>query len=88
MSVEGTCLNVCGGDIRMSWRGCACLSVEGTCLYVRGGVPVGVVEQHAVGPGEVDAEAADACGEEEAEDALVPVELVHQPLRLTTPRLS
>ena len=88
MSVEGT--YVCrGGDVSVRrWRGRACMSVEGTCLYVCGGVPVGVVEQHAVGPGEVDAEAADACGEEEAEDALVPVELVHQPLRLTTPRLS
>ena len=41
MSVEGTCLHVCGGDVsECLWRGHTYV-VEGTCLYVGGGdVPV------------------------------------------------
>ena len=47
-----------------------------TRLDVRGGVPVGVKEQDAVSAREVDADAADARGEEEEEDGGVAIEVV------------
>lgn len=47
-------------------------------LLVDDGVPVGVEEHDAVGAGEVQAEAADARGEQRAVDARILVELVHQ----------
>ena len=50
-------------------------------LGVHGGVPVAVVEHHGVGARQVDSHAAAARGQDEAEDAAVVVEALHQGLR-------
>lgn len=50
-------------------------------LGVHGGVPVAVVEDDGVGTRQVDADAAAAGREDEAEDALVGVETLHQGLQ-------
>lgn len=50
-------------------------------LGVHGGVPVTVVEHHCVGAREVHPHAAATRGQDEAEDAAVRVEAIHQGLR-------
>eukprot|EP00964_Phaeocystis_antarctica_P141177 scaffold106158_cov45-Phaeocystis_antarctica.AAC.2 len=47
-------------------------------LAIVGGVPVGIDEEHAVGAGEVDAEAAGACRQQEAKDRRVLVEVIDE----------
>lgn len=51
-------------------------------LRVHRGIPVAVVEYHSVGTGQVDANASRTSGEDEAEDALIHVESLHQCLTL------
>lgn len=51
-------------------------------LGVHGGIPVAVVEDHGVCAGQVDAHASTASGQDEAEDASVCVESLHEGLSL------
>ena len=54
-------------------------------LRVHGRVPVRVVEDDGVGPGQVDADAAGPRGQDEAEVARGGVEALHQNLTLLHP---
>lgn len=51
-------------------------------LSVHGGVPVAVVKHHCVGPGQVHSHAAAASRQDEAEDAAICVEALHEGLSL------
>lgn len=47
-------------------------------LSIHGGVPVTVVEHHSVGPGQIDPDAAAAGWQNEAEDASICIEALHE----------
>lgn len=51
------------------------------CLSVHGGVPVAVVENHSVSTRQINTDAARPCREDEAENALVSIEAIHQRLQ-------
>lgn len=57
-------------------------------LGVHGGIPVAVVKHHGVGAGQIDADAAAASRQDEAEDASVCVESLHEGLSLLHPRAA